>query len=152
MQNQVDLTIYTDGACLNNPGPGGWAALIESTHDNIVLSGGCVDTTNNRMELIAVIKALERLNSPSSVQIYSDSKYVIDGATQYLPKWRANNWNRARSNKPVKNVELWQQLDSVMVNHTIVWRWVLAHSGVPQNEFVDTLARDEAIRIQFESV
>ena len=148
--SRVKLTLFTDGACLNNPGPGGWAVLIEGVHESTVLSGGCANTTNNRMELLAVIKGLESLNTQANLSIFSDSKYVIDGVTKYLPKWRANGWKRSQR-KPVKNLELWQQLDELIAKHRISWHWVLAHSGVPQNEFVDTLAREEALRFQSEN-
>lgn len=147
---RVTLTLFTDGACLNNPGPGGWAALIEGAHESTVLSGGCANTTNNRMELLAVIKGLESLNTQAKVSIFSDSKYVIDGVTKYLPRWRANGWKRSQR-KPVKNLELWQQLDALIAKHRTSWHWVLAHSGIPQNEFVDTLAREEALRFQSEN-
>ena len=134
---QVDL--YTDGACSGNPGPGGWGVLLCWNGHEKELSGGKIQTTNNRMELTAVIEGLRQLKKPCHVELYTDSKYVLDGATKWLAGWKAKNWRRA-DKKPVLNQELWQQLDIEMMRHKIVWHWVKGHAGHPQNERVDALA------------
>lgn len=139
------VRIYTDGACLRNPGPGGWGALIETDADSRVISGGDQETTNNRMELTAVIEALALVQSNSTIEIYSDSKYVIDGMTRYIHNWKVNHWRKADS-QPVKNQRLWMQLDELVQQHNITWKWVRAHTGHPQNEFVDSIAREEATK------
>ena len=135
-----EAVIYTDGACSGNPGPGGWGAVLR--YGNVVkeLHGGERSTTNNRMELMAAISALEALKRPVRVQLYTDSKYVLDGITKWLPGWQRNGWKTA-SKQPVKNVDLWQRLVAAMASHEISWHWVKGHSGDPGNERADELAR-----------
>lgn len=140
------VEIWTDGACLGNPGPGGWGVLMRWNGHSKEASGGVLDTTNNRMELSAAIEALRLLKKPCQVKLVTDSKYVRDGITQWLAKWRANGW-RTANRKPVKNVDLWQQLDEVVAGHNIEWAWVKGHSGHPENERVDDLAREAAMSI-----
>ena len=137
---QDNFEIWTDGACSGNPGPGGWGVLIK--HKNIYkeLNGGEAETTNNRMELIAVIKALKYLNINSKVIIYTDSQYVKNGITVWLINWKKNNWKNA-SNKSVKNKDLWIQLNNQVERHTIHWKWLKGHSGNRYNEMADNLAR-----------
>ena len=139
--------IYTDGACKNNPGPGGWAALIRSPKGEKLITGAESMTTNNRMEMIAVIEAISTVEDGSEVVIHSDSRYVIDGITSWLPKWKLNNW-RTSTNKPVKNSDLWRDLDKANNRLHISWEWVKGHSGHPENELVDDEARQAAMRIQ----
>lgn len=134
-----DVTIYTDGACRGNPGPGGWGALLRSGEHARELSGAERATTNNRMELTAVIRALAALKRPSTVRLYTDSEYVKRGISEWLPSWKARGWKTA-ARKPVKNQDLWEALDAAASRHRIEWHWVKAHSGVPDNERVDTLA------------
>lgn len=133
------IEIYTDGACRGNPGPGGWAATLESGEHFRELSGAEATTTNNRMELTAVIQALEALKKSSAVVVYTDSEYVRKGITEWLRAWKARNW-RTADKKPVKNRDLWERLDVAAERHSIDWRWVKGHSGVPGNERVDALA------------
>ena len=133
------INIYTDGACKGNPGPGGWGALIVLEDEQIELSGGKKETTNNQMELMAVIKSLEHFDNKIDAIIYTDSKYVMDGITNYIKRWKINGWKTA-SKKPVKNSELWKSLDSLNSFHNIQWNWVKGHSGHPGNEKADTLA------------
>jgi ribonuclease HI len=135
---QVD--IYTDGACSGNPGPGGWGALLRYGEVEKELSGGERDTTNNRMEMMAVIMALESLKTPCRVSLYSDSKYVLDGIEKWLPNWKRSGWKTA-SRAPVKNAELWKRLDEAIKRHSISWHWVKGHAGHVENERVDALAR-----------
>jgi ribonuclease HI len=135
------VEIFTDGACSGNPGPGGWAAILRSGKHESELSGGEAHTTNNRMELMAVIEGLRKLKLSSPVTIYTDSRYVMDGASKWLPGWKRKGWKTA-DKKPVKNEDLWRQLDTEMVRHTLEWRWVAGHSGHPENERADQLARD----------
>ena len=139
MKNAV-IDIFTDGACSGNPGPGGWAAILRAGGHERELSGGEEQTTNNRMELMAVIRALEALKRPSSVRLHTDSRYVMDGATKWLKNWKANGWKTA-DKKPVKNEELWRVLEAAMTEHTIVWKWVAGHSGHAENDRADALAR-----------
>jgi len=134
------ITIYTDGACSGNPGPGGWGVLMLWRDEERELSGGAFDTTNNRMELMAAIKALDALKRPSDVILHTDSVYVKDGLTSWMPRWKTNGWKTA-AKKPVKNVDLWQALDQAAQRHTIDWRWVKGHAGDPGNEHADKLAR-----------
>jgi ribonuclease HI len=134
------IDIFTDGACSGNPGPGGWAAILRSGAHEREISGGESATTNNRMELTAVIRALEALKRPSAVTIHTDSRYVMDGAQKWLAKWKANGWKTA-GKKPVKNAELWRALEAAIARHAIQWRWIAGHSGHAENERVDTLAR-----------
>ena len=133
------VEIYTDGACRGNPGPGGWGATLELGEHFRELSGAEAETTNNRMELTAVIRALAALKRRSAVRVYTDSEYVRRGITEWLPNWKARDW-RTADRKPVKNRDLWEQLDAVAQGHDIEWKWVKGHSGVPGNERVDALA------------
>ncbi|MEM8914781.1 MAG: ribonuclease HI [Pseudomonadota bacterium] len=134
------VVIFTDGACSGNPGPGGWGAILRYGEAEKELSGGAVDTTNNRMELTAAIEALSALKRPSTVELHTDSEYLRQGVTQWLEGWKARGW-RTAAKKPVKNVDLWQQLEEVMAPHRIDWRWVKGHAGHPDNERADALAR-----------
>lgn len=131
--------MYTDGACRGNPGPGGWGVLLRFGDAEKTLHGGEYQTTNNRMELTAVIKGLEALKKPCKVKITTDSKYVLSGVTEWMENWKKRNWKTA-SKKPVLNVELWQQLDELVSRHEIDWEWVKGHSGHPENEIADQLA------------
>lgn len=133
------VEIYTDGACRGNPGPGGWAATLEYNGRLRELSGAEAQTTNNRMELIAVIRALEALSRPVRACVHTDSQYVRQGITEWMKAWKARDW-RTADRKPVKNRDLWEQLDALTAGHEIEWRWVRGHSGVPGNERVDRLA------------
>lgn len=135
-----NVEIWTDGACLGNPGPGGWAAILRAGARERELAGGEPDTTNNRMELLAAISALEALTKPTTVRLVSDSEYVIKGITEWLPGWRARGW------KKVKNRDLWERLAEVSSRHEIAWEWVRGHSGDVMNERVDKLAVAEAER------
>ena len=148
----VDLVAHTDGACSGNPGPGGWGVLLEAKQDGTVvkartLCGGEAETTNNRMELMAAISGLETLTEPCNIVLYTDSQYVRQGLTQWLPGWIRKNWKTAGGD-PVKNRELWERLHAATLRHQIDWRWVKGHSGDPDNERVDTLARNAAIQIR----
>lgn len=133
------VTIYTDGACEPNPGPGGWAALLRSGSQEKVLTGGEAQSTNNRMELRAAIAALQALNRPSQVRFFTDSEYLRRGITEWLPRWRARGWRRKGG--ALANAELWQALESAIGSHQIEWHWVRGHAGDPDNERVDRLAR-----------
>jgi ribonuclease HI len=135
------LTIYTDGACSGNPGPGGWGALLRWGDSVREMNGGEADTTNNRMELTAAIMALEALKRPCVVDLWTDSQYVRQGITSWLYGWKANGWKTA-DKKPVKNAELWQRLDAARHRHEVHWHWVKGHAGHPENERVDELARE----------
>jgi ribonuclease HI len=141
------IEIYTDGACRGNPGPGGWAALLRSGAHEKELSGAETPTTNNRMELTAVIRALEALKRQSRVRLYTDSEYVRRGITEWLRTWKARGWLTAER-KPVKNQDLWQQLDAVAAGHEVEWHWVPSHAGVPGNERVDQLANEAIDALQ----
>jgi ribonuclease HI len=134
---QVD--IYTDGACRGNPGPGGWAALLVCGGERKELSGAERATTNNRMELCAAIEGLSALKRRCAVSLYTDSKYVLQGATEWLPNWKSRGW-RTAAREPVKNQDLWLKLDSVAAGQDIEWHWVKGHSGHEENEYVDQLA------------
>jgi ribonuclease HI len=133
------VEIYTDGACRGNPGAGGWAALLRRGKDEKEIHGAEPHTTNNRMELTAVIRALEALRRPVEVRVYTDSEYVRRGVTEWLESWKARGW-RTADKKPVKNQDLWERLDELIVPHRIEWHWVRGHSGVEGNERVDLLA------------
>jgi len=133
------IRIYTDGACRGNPGPGGWAALLMTPDREKELSGFEAHTTNNRMELLAAIRALEALKQPCDIAIYTDSQYVRNGITTWIVDWKRRNW-RTADKKPVKNVDLWQQLDALVAGHHIDWHWVKGHAGDESNERVDRLA------------
>ena len=135
----VDVEIYTDGACRGNPGPGGWGALLRAGGRERELHGGEAATTNNRMELTAAIRALEALKRPCSVALYTDSQYVRQGITQWLPQWVARGWKTA-DRKPVKNQDLWLRLDELARLHRVEWHWVKGHAGHPENERADGLA------------
>jgi len=141
------VEIYTDGACSGNPGPGGWGALLRYGAVEKELAGGEGLTTNNRMELMGAISALEALKKPAKIKLYTDSVYVKDGITKWLKGWKAKGWLTA-DKKPVKNVELWQRLEAAAHIHQIEWLWVKGHSGHPENERVDQLARDEIRKIR----
>jgi ribonuclease HI len=133
------VEIYTDGACRGNPGPGGWGALLTAGEHMKELSGAEALTTNNRMELTAVIRALEALKRPSQLRIFTDSEYVRRGITEWVRSWKARGWKTA-DRKPVKNQDLWERLDTLAAAHEIEWHWVRGHSGIPGNERVDQLA------------
>ncbi len=140
-----DLFAYTDGACSGNPGPGGWGTLMIARDGNTVvkereLKGGEADTTNNRMELLAAIHALESLSRASDITIITDSQYVKNGVTSWIHGWKKNGW-RTSAKKPVKNAELWQRLDEAQAHHNVIWEWVKGHAGHPENERADELAR-----------
>jgi ribonuclease HI len=140
-----NLFAYTDGACSGNPGPGGWGVLlVAKTHQKIIkereLCGGQDSTTNNQMELLAAISALEILDRPSKIKIITDSSYVKNGVTQWLENWKKNKWKTA-ARKPVKNAELWRRLDEAKSRHEVTWEWVKGHAGHPENERADELAR-----------
>jgi ribonuclease HI len=143
------VEIYTDGACSGNPGPGGWGALLRYGEVEKELSGGEILTTNNRMELMGAISALEALKRPARVKLHTDSMYVRDGITRWLKGWKAKGWLTA-DKKPVKNKELWQRLEAATHIHQIEWLWVKGHSGHPENDRVDQLAR-EAIQTMREA-
>jgi ribonuclease HI len=135
------VTLFTDGACSGNPGPGGWGVLMIYGGARKTLNGGEAQTTNNRMELTAAIQALESLTRPCAVDLYTDSQYVRQGITQWMHGWKRNGWKTA-DKKPVKNADLWQRLDDVVKRHTVEFHWVKGHAGHPENEEVDQLARD----------
>jgi ribonuclease HI len=141
-----DLFAYTDGACSGNPGPGGWGALLQAKAGETVvkereLNGGEADTTNNRMELLAAISALEALDRPSRITVVTDSAYVKGGITAWLHGWKRNGW-KTTTRKPVKNEDLWRRLDEAAARHEVTWEWVKGHAGHPENERADALARD----------
>jgi len=135
------VSIFIDGACSGNPGPGGWGAIIKTGEGVTELSGGDPNTTNNRMELTAAIEALKTLKGFTPAVVTTDSTYVRDGLTQWLPRWRKNNW-KTSSNKPVKNIDLWMTLNRLCRKHSVEWKWVKGHSGHPENERCDQLARE----------
>ena len=137
------VILHTDGSCLNNPGAGGWAAVLQWNDNVRELSGGVADTTNNRMELQAVIEGLNALTRPMEVTLYTDSKYVMNGVTDWMPRWRVNGWKTA-AKKPVANQDLWQQLDEAVIRHQVRWHWIKGHTGNPLNERCDVLARSAA--------
>ncbi|MDA0656792.1 MAG: ribonuclease HI [Proteobacteria bacterium] len=137
------VEIFTDGACLGNPGPGGWGAILRYRGEEKELSGGELETTNNRMEMLAAIIALESLTRPVSAQLFTDSTYVRDGITKWIHGWKKNGWKTA-AKKAVKNVDLWQRLDSAAEQHFVDWQWVKGHAGHPENERADDLARAAA--------
>ena len=141
----IRVEIFTDGASSGNPGPGGWGALLRCRGVEKELSGGEKETTNNRMELTAVISALAALKTSCDISLYTDSKYVMDGITRWLPNWKKNGWKTSNKKSPVKNVDLWQRLDELAGGHEIRWIWVKGHAGHAENERVDELARN-AIR------
>ena len=135
------VEIHTDGACRGNPGPGGWGAILKFNDHEKVLSGADRNTTNNRMELLAAIEGLEALKRPCKVRLVTDSQYVRNGITQWIENWKRNNW-RTSGRSPVKNSDLWKRLDKAASRHDIEWKWVRGHSGHPENERADALARE----------
>jgi len=141
------IDIFTDGACSGNPGVGGWAALLRYGAVEKELSGGETETTNNRMELSAIINALSALKQPCAVDLYTDSRYAMDGATKWMAGWKKNGW-RTADKKPVLNSGLWQDIDRLTAKHAVTWHWVRGHNGHPENERVDELARKEIKKIK----
>ena len=141
------VEIHTDGACLGNPGPGGWAALLRCKGREREVVGGDSDTTNNRMELMAAIAGLEALKRPCEVVLTTDSQYVKLGVEQWMARWRANGW-RTSDRKPVKNQDLWERLSAALAGHRVSWHWVKGHAGHAENERVDVLARDAALAMR----
>jgi len=137
------IKIYTDGSCLKNPGNGGWAAIIFINNEKIVISGNKKNTTNNQMELLAAIEALKKIPERQKIQIYTDSRYVKQGITEWIEKWMQNNW-KTSSKQKVKNVDLWKELNEIAKKNKIEWHWVKAHAGNPINEEVDELAKKAA--------
>ena len=133
------IEIYTDGACRGNPGIGGWGTIIQFQNNSKELFGGRAETTNNQMEMQAVIEGLKALKEPCKIILYTDSKYVMDGITSWIHGWKKNNW-KTSNKKPVKNMELWQELDQLVNQHEITWKWVKGHAGIPGNERADELA------------
>lgn len=140
MSTQNRVTIFTDGACSGNPGPGGWGVLLRFGEHEKVLNGGEPETTNNRMELTAAIEALNALKRPCAIDLYTDSTYVRSGIREWMDGWKRKNW-RTAGNKPVKNADLWQALDEARQRHDVTWHWVKGHAGHPDNERADELAR-----------
>ena len=138
------IEIFTDGACSGNPGAGGWGVILRCGETEKELSGGEAQTTNNRMELTAVIEALKALKRECEITLYTDSRYVMDGVNEWMPNWKKNGWRTTNKKSAVKNLELWQELDSLLPRHKIKWVWVKGHNGHPENERVDKLARDAA--------
>lgn len=138
------IEIFTDGACSGNPGAGGWGVILRCGKTEKELSGGEAQTTNNRMELTAVIEALKALKRECEITLYTDSRYVMDGVNEWMPNWKKNGWRTTNKKSAVKNLELWQELDSLLSKHKIKWVWVKGHNGHPENERVDKLARDAA--------
>lgn len=133
------IEIFTDGACKGNPGPGGWGVLLRLGEHQKTLFGGELNTTNNRMELTAAIRGLEALKKPAQVMLTTDSEYVMKGIREWMPNWKKRGWKTA-SRQPVKNADLWQQLDALVNQHQVDWRWVKGHSGHPENDLADELA------------
>ena len=138
--NKETVVIYTDGACSGNPGPGGWGAILTYGRHRRELHGGEAQTTNNKMELTAAIRALEALKKRSRVELHTDSTYVKNGISEWIHNWKRRGWKTA-DKKPVKNVELWQRLDELRSRHDVSWHWVKGHAGHPENEHADELAR-----------
>jgi len=134
------VEVFTDGACTGNPGPGGWGVVLRAGAQEKELSGGERATTNNRMEMTAAIRALEALKIPAEVTIFTDSRYLMDGATKWMANWKRNGWKTA-DKKPVKNEDLWRALEAAAAPHKVTWRWVKGHDGHPENERCDALAR-----------
>ena len=137
------VTLYTDGSCLQNPGPGGWGAILRWRDEERELSGSAPDSTNNRMELQAAIEGLLALKRPMAVDLYTDSTYVLKGVTKWMPRWKVNGW-RTAAKKPVQNQDLWQELDAALGDHAISWHWVKGHAGNDLNERCDQLAHAAA--------
>ncbi|MGK2952308.1 MAG: ribonuclease HI [Thiobacillus sp.] len=145
--NAEIIYIYSDGACKGNPGAGGWGALLVTGGHRKEICGGEADTTNNRMEMTAVIRALESLKRPSTVEVHTDSQYVQKGISEWMAGWKRRNW-RTADGKPVKNQDLWLQLDALSQLHTIEWKWVRGHNGHPENERADELANQGVLQAQ----
>jgi ribonuclease HI len=143
------VEVFTDGACSGNPGPGGWGAILRYRGVEKEISGGDPSTTNNRMELMAAIRALEALKRPSKVRLYTDSTYLRDGITRWIHAWKERGW-RTADRKPVKNIDLWQRLESAIAPHDIDWHWLKSHVGHPENERADALARQAIKRARAE--
>jgi len=141
-----EVNLFTDGACSGNPGPGGWGALLRYGDKERTLNGGERDTTNNRMELMAVIQGLDALQRACTVRVVTDSKYVLQGVTQWLQQWKKNGW-KTSARKPVKNQDLWQRLDRLVARHKVRWEWVKGHAGHVENERADELARQGIPRL-----
>ncbi len=139
------VEIYTDGACSGNPGPGGWGAVIHYKGESKELAGGELATTNNRMELTAAIEGLLALNRPVQVKVFTDSMYVRDGIDQWMKRWKANGWRTSQKTE-VKNIDLWQKLDAIASQYSIEWCWIKGHSGHPENERADMLARNAIVQ------
>jgi ribonuclease HI len=148
MAELAEVEIFTDGACRGNPGPGGWAAILRYREVEKELSGYEPDTTNNRMEMTAAIAGLEALKRPCRVRLYSDSQYLRDGITKWINGWKKRGWLTA-DKQPVKNVDLWQRLDAAAARHVVSWQWVRGHSGHPENERADALARAQIAEAQW---
>ena len=144
MVKKPKVTIYTDGACSGNPGPGGWGVLLKFGSSEKILSGAEKRTTNNRMEITAAVKAFQALKEPCRVDIYTDSEYLKRGITEWISTWKKLGWRRGSpgKTKPLKNAELWKELDQVITEHQVSWHWVRGHAGHAENERVDKLARD----------
>ena len=143
LTSKKNIIIYTDGACIGNPGLGGWGAIIISQNNEKKISGGSELTTNNRMEMQAVVEALKCIETTSSITLYTDSKYIINGISSWIYRWKENNWTSSNK-RPIKNIDLWKIIDSFTSKHNIEWKWVKGHSGDYYNEEVDKLARAEA--------
>jgi ribonuclease HI len=141
------VTIYTDGACSGNPGPGGWGAILTFAEHEKELNGGEVSTTNNRMELMAAISAVEALKRPCRVDLHTDSQYLRNGITSWIRTWKRNGW-RTADKKPVKNADLWRRLDAALAEHDVRWHWVRGHAGHAMNERADDLAREAIAQIR----
>ena len=141
------VDVFTDGACKGNPGPGGWGVILRMGHHEKEMSGGEAETTNNRMEMTAVIKALNALTEPCAVTIHTDSRYVIDGMTKWIEGWKRKGWVSA-SKQPVRNQDLWHDLIEAILHHQIEWQWIKGHDGHPENERADQLASDAAIAMK----
>lgn len=139
MSEKDKVVVYTDGACSGNPGPGGWGSVMMYRGHRKEISGGEKETTNNRMEMMAVIATLEYLSRPCNIILHTDSTYVMKGMTEWLAQWKSRGWKTA-AKKPVKNVDLWKRMDEAITRHDVQWKWVKGHSGVPENERADELA------------
>jgi ribonuclease HI len=144
MPEPTEVEIFTDGACRGNPGPGGWAAILRYRGVEKELSGYEANTTNNRMEMMAAISGLEALKRPCRVRLYSDSQYLRDGITKWIHGWKQRGW-RTAERQPVKNIDLWQRLDTAAARHAVEWEWVRGHAGHPENERADALARSRIV-------
>lgn len=146
MSSEKIVEVFTDGACSGNPGPGGWSAILRFNGTEKEISGAESQTTNNRMEMTAVIRALQALNRSCKIRIHTDSTYVMHGVTQWLQGWKAKGWKTA-DKKPVKNRDLWEELDALLQNHDVEWEWVRGHSGHIENERADALARNAILTL-----